>query len=65
MENLRNSFGANRTVVGGLCFTCINRTSPTTVESLLAGYVQFGQLGQCLTNGQNLWLIPLIMLELR
>ena len=50
VENLRNSFGANRTVVGGLCFTCINRTSPTTVESLLAGYVQFGQLGQCLTK---------------
>ena len=36
--------------MGGLCFTCINRASPTTVESLFPGYVQFGQLGQCLTK---------------
>tara|TARA_B100000161_G_scaffold242337_1_gene195378 strand:- start:75 stop:992 length:918 start_codon:yes stop_codon:yes gene_type:complete len=50
VENLRNSFGINHTVVGGLCFTCINRTSPTTVESLFPGYVQFGQLGQRLTE---------------
>ena len=28
-----------------LCFTCINRTSPTVVESIFPGYVQFGQLG--------------------
>ncbi|MBU61839.1 MAG: hypothetical protein CMI26_04985 [Opitutae bacterium] len=50
VERLEELFGNRRTIVGGLCFTCINRTSPTIVESLLPGYVQFGQVGQSLTN---------------
>ena len=50
VESLSNAFGQNRLVVGGLCFTCINRTSPNTIESLLPGYVQFGQIGQKLTS---------------
>ena len=50
VERLVELFGNRRTVVGGLCFTCINRTSPTVVESILPGYVQFGQVGQSLTN---------------
>jgi len=45
VENLANQFGANRTILAGLCFTCINRTSPNVIESLLPGYVQFGQFG--------------------
>ena len=28
VENLQNLFGQNREVIGGLCFTCINRTAP-------------------------------------
>ena len=28
VENLKNLFGQNRDVIGGLCFTCINRTAP-------------------------------------
>ena len=45
VESLANQFGANRTILAGLCFTCINRTSPNVIESLLPGYVQFGQFG--------------------
>jgi 2-dehydropantoate 2-reductase len=45
VEDLANQFGANRTILAGLCFTCINRTSPNVIESLLPGYVQFGQFG--------------------
>ena len=50
VENLTNAFGENRLVVGGLCFTCTNRTSPTKIESFLPGYIQFGQLGVKLSN---------------
>jgi len=45
VENLHRLFGEDRQVMAGLCFTCINRTSPCVIESLLPGYVQFGQLG--------------------
>jgi 2-dehydropantoate 2-reductase len=45
VENLHRFFGEDRQVMAGLCFTCINRTSPCVIESLLPGYVQFGQLG--------------------
>lgn len=45
VENIASVFGANRTILAGLCFTCINRTDPTTIESILPGYVQFGQFG--------------------
>ena len=44
VENLHRLFGEDRQVMAGLCFTCINRTSPNVIESLLPGYVQFGQL---------------------
>ena len=44
VENLQKIFGYDRTVIGGLCFTCINRTSPGVIDCLLPGYVQFGQL---------------------
>ena len=50
VERLVELFGNRRTIVGGLCFTCINRTSPTVVESILPGYVQFGQVGQSLSS---------------
>ena len=50
VENLADSFGYGREIMGGLCFTCINRTSPTKIESLLPGYVQFGQLGKKLSE---------------
>ena len=50
VENLARSFGNQRTILAGLCFTCINRTAPNIVESLLPGYVQFGQLGQSLNS---------------
>ena len=54
VENLFRLFGKDRTVVGGLCFTCINRTSAGVIENLLPGYVQFGQLGQKLSlEAQN------------
>ena len=46
VENLADCFGAERTILAGLCFTCINRTAPHIIESLLAGYVQFGQFNQ-------------------
>jgi 2-dehydropantoate 2-reductase len=45
VENLANQYGVKRTILAGLCFTCINRTSPNVIESLLPGYVQFGQFG--------------------
>ena len=50
VERLVELFGNRRTIVGGLCFTCINRTSPTVVESIFPGYVQFGQVGQPLSS---------------
>lgn len=50
VENLADSFGHGREIMGGLCFTCINRTSPTTIESLLPGYIQFGQLEKKLSE---------------
>ena len=50
VERLVELFGDRRTIVGGLCFTCINRTSPTVVESIFPGYVQFGQVGQPLSS---------------
>jgi 2-dehydropantoate 2-reductase len=50
VENLQNLFGQSREVIGGLCFTCINRTAPGMIESLLPGYVQFGQLAGGLTD---------------
>ncbi|MEL0099818.1 MAG: 2-dehydropantoate 2-reductase, partial [Opitutae bacterium] len=53
VENLRKLFGEDRNIIGGLCFTCINRTSPAVIESLLPGYVQFGQLGGCLSEHGN------------
>ena len=48
-ENLAGCFGSGRIILAGLCFTCINRTKPNRVESLLPGYVQFGQLGGSLS----------------
>ena len=53
VENLQDLFGHDRDVIGGLCFTCINRTAPGVIESLLPGYVQFGQLGGGLTDRGN------------
>jgi len=50
VENLLVHFGEDRTAAAGLCFTCINRTSPGVIESLLPGYVQFGQLGGTLST---------------
>ena len=49
-ENLGNAFGYDRTILAGLCFTCINRTSPHVIESLLPGYVQFGELAKPLSE---------------
>ena len=53
VENLQNLFGQDREVIGGLCFTCINRTSSGVIENLLPGYVQFGQLTGGLSNYAN------------
>jgi len=53
VENLQDLFGQDREVIGGLCFTCINRTAPGVIESLLPGYVQFGQLAGGLTGRGN------------
>ena len=50
VERLADSLGHDREIMGGLCFTCINRTRPSTIESLLPGYVQFGQLGKKLSD---------------
>ncbi|NCZ64131.1 MAG: 2-dehydropantoate 2-reductase, partial [Cellvibrionales bacterium] len=49
-ENMADAFGHDRTILAGLCFTCINRTSPHVIESLLPGYVQFGELGQTISE---------------
>ena len=53
VENLQNLFGQSREVIGGLCFTCINRTAPGMIENLLPGYVQFGQLAGALSVRGN------------
>ena len=53
VENLAEAFGKDKLIVGGLCFTCINRINPTTIKSLLAGYVQFGQIGSKLSPKAN------------
>ena len=50
VENLANAFGHNRRILAGLCFTCINRTSPNVIESLLPGYVQFGEFGEAISD---------------
>ena len=50
VENLAHFFGHNRTILAGLCFTCINRTEANRIESLLPGYVQFGQYGSALNQ---------------
>ena len=50
VENLASCFGNHRTILAGLCFTCINRTEPNRIESLLPGYVQFGQFGSPLSQ---------------
>ena len=53
VENLAEAFGKDRLIVGGLCFTCINRINSTTIKSLLAGYVQFGEIGSNLSPKAN------------
>jgi 2-dehydropantoate 2-reductase len=50
-ESLADAFGCDRTILAGLCFTCINRTSPHVIESLLPGYIQFGELAKPLSEG--------------
>ncbi|MDC0156292.1 2-dehydropantoate 2-reductase [Verrucomicrobia bacterium] len=50
VENLAGFFGRHRTILAGLCFTCINRTEANRIESLLPGYVQFGQYGSSLNQ---------------
>ena len=56
VENLQKIFGYDRTVIGGLCFTCINRTSPGVIDCLLPGYVQFGQLdGKLSSAGKEIF----------
>ena len=54
VENLAGMFGRKRTILAGLCFTCINRTEPNRIESLLPGYVQFGQYGSPLSQEAEL-----------
>jgi len=54
VENLAGIFGLKRTILAGLCFTCINRTKPNRIESLLPGYVQFGQYGSPLSQEAEL-----------
>ena len=54
VENLAGFFGRQRTILAGLCFTCINRTEPNRIESLLPGYVQFGQYGSPLSSEAEL-----------
>ena len=61
VENLLHFFGNDRLVIAGLCFTCINRTSAGVIESLLPGYVQFGQLGEQLSTEHREWSMPLSM----
>jgi 2-dehydropantoate 2-reductase len=50
VENIAQAYGEDRVILGGLCFTCINRTEPNRIESLLPGYVQFGQYGGLLSE---------------
>ena len=50
VENIAEAFRGERVILGGLCFTCINRTEPNRIESLLPGYVQFGQHGGLLSE---------------
>ena len=50
VENIVEAYGGERVILGGLCFTCINRTEPNRIESLLPGYVQFGQHGGLLSE---------------
>ena len=50
VENIADAFGEKRDILGGLCFTCINRTGVNRIESLLPGYVQFGQYGGLLSE---------------
>ena len=50
VENLADGFGTDRTILAGLCFTCINRTAPNVIESFLPGYVQFGEFGRTVSK---------------
>jgi len=50
VENIAEAYGENRVILGGLCFTCINRTEQNRIESILPGYVQFGQHGDLLSE---------------
>ena len=50
VENIAEAYGENRVILGGLCFTCINRTEQNRIESILPGYVQFGQHGELLSE---------------
>ena len=54
VENLADFFGHHRTILAGLCFTCINRTEANRIHSLLPGYVQFGQYGSPLNHDAQL-----------
>ena len=54
VENLAGFFGRHRTILAGLCFTCINRTEANRIDSLLPGYVQFGQYGSPLNQDAQL-----------
>ena len=54
VENLADFFGRHRTILAGLCFTCINRTEANRIDSLLPGYVQFGQYGSHLNQDAQL-----------
>lgn len=44
-EFLARFFGAER-ILGGLCFTCINRTGPGRIEHLAEGMIQLGEFGR-------------------
>ena len=50
VEIIAESYGENRVIIGGLCFTCINRTEQNRIESILPGYIQFGQHGDLLSE---------------
>lgn len=50
VEIIAETYGENRVIIGGLCFTCINRTEQNRIESILPGYVQFGQHGGVLSE---------------
>jgi 2-dehydropantoate 2-reductase len=54
VEWLSKVFGAHRSTIAGLCFTCCNRVAPCEVENYFPGYVQFGELGRRLsTEGRS------------